>query len=1167
MNKQFFAMAVALCITTSCFQAKADNGVGAAKVTDYTATVRPDNYTESGTWGAYFTFPSGVNIYANEDLADSGFTFSAESSNTDLLVVDNCGYDAEATGNKNYLSYHLNKMVAGEAILTITCTYQGESVTVTKHFTVNELPDYTFAPKKDPSSYSLTGTRPTAEKVIIDYMTSWFEIPMGWNDAAYWEENGITWGVDADSNEIISDITTSLKESWGTTYPQISFTIQPKSGKTNLTFWIERNGIRSETKYVSNIYAVNCKDDVCYIQLKEGNETDADIMPNDDFMSEYTATVSILNQPKYGTATVVDKVNGWGNKNKSIRYAFTGSPNDIANYSEDKFRYSITLTDKDGNVIEVSEADLTMILRQNPFATKVFEYVAAPGQFVNASYFDAESLLRKDANTGSSDAPASSGMITLGAFGGYVVLGFDSPVYNDPTHPYGIDFSITGNPMKGSSYGYWTEPGAVMVMRDDNGNGLPDDTWYELAGSDYWFSTTRHNATFTYEDPGYASRHIVPWTDEQGNTGGLNTVMFRGQSYFPRTDIYPDAKIENGKLSLSGALIAGNYDMRNPNYIEAYRPLAFGYTDNHVSKGDLTVPVNPYVAETLADGTKTSPADCFDISWAVDADGNYVDLDHIDFVKVYNSVFRNCSAMVGESSTEVCNIVMTRPGKSEEPQPDVYLNYANTYQLVVCQGETVRFDGVAFKNGRVIKDATATWTVDNPEIGTIDADGNFTGLKVGNTHIRFHATDMAPADVIEVEVVNLDGVVLISDGKLLSAESKLTMLKDEKSWVDAQSTIAGGSSIDLYGAKSNRYVYDSYTWTSSNPMVVAVDEHGSIKALSLGNATISATSKTNTALTASFTIEVIDIPEVTKSSRYLVIEDQRLTQETLNAKKFSCNDIMSALYSSNGLSYNKRIDFKKVEVKPAEYADKFYIADGMLCNRLVLGDYREYMLTVTGMLDGKETTVNLPLLHTSGYNTLFPFEINEDAVINVSKDSRSGELNLSEVFLTGEFSDIYADLKYRISADNIFPEEANIAITDGILTFSYETDEMPDVKSIIVEAWCGRANQRMSVPAADGMVPESASWKKAVIRVDTVETGVENVGADRGQLRIFPNPTAYAFSLGNSVPVEMALWSQGGTLLYSDTLYPGETVDVSHLPAGIYVVTTAYGQSFKLVKK
>jgi hypothetical protein len=35
--------------------------------------------------------------------------------------------------------------------------------------------------------------------------------------------------------------------------------------------------------------------------------------------------------------------------------------------------------------------------------------------------------------------------LSLGALGGYVVFGFDQPIYNNPQNPYGVDFTVEGN--------------------------------------------------------------------------------------------------------------------------------------------------------------------------------------------------------------------------------------------------------------------------------------------------------------------------------------------------------------------------------------------------------------------------------------------------------------------------------------------------------------------------------------------------------------------------------------------------------------------------------------------------------------------------------------------------------------------------------------------------
>src|SRR5690606_33774042 len=82
------------------------------------------------------------------------------------------------------------------------------------------------------------------------------------------------------------------------------------------------------------------------------------------------------------------------------------------------------------------------------------------------------------------------GMVTLGAFGGSIVLGFDHIVSNVADAD---DIIIYGN---ASATG--AEPGTVWVMEDTNGNGKPDDIWYEIKGSEYGKEGYISNYTVTY---------------------------------------------------------------------------------------------------------------------------------------------------------------------------------------------------------------------------------------------------------------------------------------------------------------------------------------------------------------------------------------------------------------------------------------------------------------------------------------------------------------------------------------------------------------------------------------------------------------------------------------------------------------------------------------------
>lgn len=277
----------------------------------------------------------------------------------------------------------------------------------------------------------------------------------------------------------------------------------------------------------------------------------------------------------------------------------------------------------------------------SPYISKVYEYCPAPGQFVNEmprfevgdSY---ASILQKaeESISGTNDI-----MITLGGFGGYVTFGFDHTVMNIPGQK---DFRIWGNCfyelLQPEKKGGSAEPGIVMVSFDKNCNGLPDDEWYELAGSEYFSESTRHGYRVTYHRPD-PDRQIVPdddnslddiyyirWEDSEGVEGYMPKNIFHNQDYFPKW-------ISGESISFAGTLLPPNAeDLSGYGAYYVLYSYPWGYVDNHPNEyADLN---------------------SFDISWAVDSEGNRVDLPGVDFVRVYTGVNQYCG-WIGETSTEL----------------------------------------------------------------------------------------------------------------------------------------------------------------------------------------------------------------------------------------------------------------------------------------------------------------------------------------------------------------------------------------------------------------------------------------------------------------------------------------------------------------------------------
>lgn len=257
-------------------------------------------------------------------------------------------------------------------------------------------------------------------------------------------------------------------------------------------------------------------------------------------------------------------------------------------------------------------------------ATKVYEYTPAPGQFINEPKmgFDGKQTTAEAAARYAEGRLERGLDISLGGFGGYIVVGFDHNVLNFPQY----DFAVMTNAFDGSS-----EPAVVWVMKDENGNGLPDDTWYELAGSETGKAETIENYAVTYYRPS-APKMSVQWSDNQGGSGEI--------SYLPShhtQDYYYPEWIEADSYTLVGTrLKARSYD----------------------DSGDGTYWVNPHFDWGYADNF--SPEDFiakdrsnrFDISNAVNARGERVELDYINFVKVQSAINFQCG-WIGEVSTEV----------------------------------------------------------------------------------------------------------------------------------------------------------------------------------------------------------------------------------------------------------------------------------------------------------------------------------------------------------------------------------------------------------------------------------------------------------------------------------------------------------------------------------
>lgn len=263
------------------------------------------------------------------------------------------------------------------------------------------------------------------------------------------------------------------------------------------------------------------------------------------------------------------------------------------------------------------------------YATRVLDYQPAPTQYMNTTttaWQDGFSS-RQEVIAYASQRLRSKSIVSLGAFGGYIVVGFDQPVVNVPGE---YDLKIYGNAYYNATTwqnrpGGSAEPGIVWVSEDVNGNGVADDPWYELAGSEYGKDTEIRPYEITYYRPVPADAD-VRWTDNQGNEGYVYRNTYHTQpSYYP-------AWAEADELTFQGVRLQDNAVEENGIWVGYC--YGWGYADNHPNTTDGAL---------------------FNLDWAVCEDGTPAALSQIDFVRIYTAVNQSVGVL-GELSTEITGV-------------------------------------------------------------------------------------------------------------------------------------------------------------------------------------------------------------------------------------------------------------------------------------------------------------------------------------------------------------------------------------------------------------------------------------------------------------------------------------------------------------------------------
>lgn len=329
--------------------------------------------------------------------------------------------------------------------------------------------------------------------------------------------------------------------------------------------------------------------------------------------------------------------------------------------------------------------------------------------------------IKSDSNTTKFlDGYVSTG-VSLGMAGGYIQFDMGThPIENNAKNPYGIDFIVYGNAFVGnpeaacvmvSNNGteWFTLAGSRHYMSDTLWN--QKISYVRIEGES---QRALKSGTFTADGVYYSTDYVSPSTQTQtAIDAAISAATWQGipaassaaavnLSYWPewanRTStqaenygnvwkIGADSKIPavastannagvnwdkadkvstepNGAevITYSGLTIVPDdtevlkkQNITSPSQAQMTDVYQWGYADVRPNGSVYGTAINPYASAASAE----SGGDGFDLSWAVDAEGNPVSLTSVKYVRVYSAVLFN-AGIFGETSAEVCGLYVAQ---------------------------------------------------------------------------------------------------------------------------------------------------------------------------------------------------------------------------------------------------------------------------------------------------------------------------------------------------------------------------------------------------------------------------------------------------------------------------------------------------------------------------
>lgn len=768
-----------------------------------------------------------------------------------------------------------------------------------------------------------------------------------------------------------------------------------------------------------------------------------------------------------------------------------------------------------------------MTAQQNR-ATRMLGYYPAPGQFINNALLGTPAAAVRITTADISQLS----LVSLGSFGGSLVLGFEKPVYNDPSNPYGIDFSIFGNAFDGSS-----EPGVVWVMKDENGNGLPDDTWYELAGSASFHPQVRRQVRVTWTPLADGS---ISWSD-----GRLTVVRpknsFHTQPYYPQPEFFP--AYPRDAVTLTGTLLP-LLPFEEYGLIKNATP-GFGYADSHAWNryGDLSDPDNPYTPEI----TEGAGGDPMDIAWAIDTTGKYVFLDRIDFVKIVTGVLAE-SPLLGEISPEIAAVVATTPSQKQGRDQ---MTVIHPHPGVLMMGDSLALYAAFFRQGQ-ITGAGISFTGLGEGAGLITPDGHFRALRGGEFTLEARVEGETDA----------------------SAQTRVVVRAPDSLWCRPQvSSLTCGETLTFTPVLTDQYgqeiIGTGWGATTVDPQMVAVTPAGEgfqVTALQPGTTLLTLTSSRFKGFSRSFPLTVKRAPDavrvfataLTSTENLLPAQWMTITAHSVNDRvenrrgDYSQPSFISLAQAASAILTRAGVSFLFRDEDPASRGLYLYSAEKEGQFTYGWGGKKEPLAFARGWIFRKNhlhLINNLNLHNVADGDTLILYHednIQEEwrlpLLTSMPSEARKGDaLQITVAEVTCSLTEEGAILEKELHPLG----NQTVSFAEGAKSGAF-TDQQGSVTVV--------------VPSEPPLLLRSGVNAVLITPATATQAGFPS----GGMMKLWPNPVVDGFRLrtGLSGEATVTLRDVSGRLLQVLTVAGPETwIPAGHLSPGIYLVEIRSGEN------